>query len=68
MQHTLEKNTQNELINVCDEEILVILIKKVYQSCWFSIIFYETTDAAHKEQMSISLRYVHNKTIREDFI
>ncbi|XP_025192639.1 52 kDa repressor of the inhibitor of the protein kinase-like [Melanaphis sacchari] len=62
------KNTQNELINACGEEVLQNLIEKVHQSRWFSIIFDETTDAAHREQMSISLRYVHNKTIREDFI
>lgn len=62
------KNTQNELINVCVEEVLETLIKNVHQSRWFSIIFDETTDAAHKEQMSISVRYVHKKTIREDFL
>lgn len=62
------KNTTNELINTCGEEILLTLIAKVHQSQWFSIIFDETTDAAHREQMSISLRYVHEGIIREDFI
>jgi len=62
------KNTQNELINACGEEVLQHLIENVRQSRWFSIIFDEITDVAHREQMSISLRYVHNKTIREDFI
>lgn len=38
------------------------------QSRWFSIIFDETIEAAHKEHMRISLRYVHNKTIREECI
>lgn len=62
------KNTQNELINVCGEEVLQTVIDRVRQAHWFSIIFDETTDAAHREQMSISLRYVYKKTIREDFI
>lgn len=53
------KNTQNELINVCGEEVIETLKKNVHQSRWFSIIFDETIDAAHKKQMSISVRYVH---------
>jgi len=57
------KNTQNELIHACGEEVLQHLIEEVRQSLWFSIIFDETIDVAHREQMSISLRYLHNKTI-----
>lgn len=62
------KNTQNALINICGEEVQQIVIERVRQARWFSIIFDETTDIAHREQMSVSLRYVFGKTIREDFI
>lgn len=59
------KNTQNELIDLCGEEILQTVIERVSQSRWFSVIYYETTDAEHREKMSVSLRYVYEKAIRE---
>lgn len=62
------KNTQNELTNLCGEDVLKTVIERVRQARWFSIIFDETTDVDHRKQMSISLRYVYEKTIREDFI
>lgn len=64
----ISKSTQNELINCCGEEIQKIILERVRQAKWFSLIFDETTDASHKEQMSISVRYVHENICREDFL
>lgn len=69
------KNTRNELINLCGgEEVLQTVIKRINQYRWFSVIFDETTDAVHREQMrkfhreQIPLRNVYKKAIRENFI
>ena len=33
-----------------------------------SILFDETTDVSHTSQMSLTVRYIHESNIREDFI
>lgn len=62
------KNTQNEIINCCGDEITSIIIKRVQQSGYYSILFDETTDISHIEQLSFSVRYIHNGAIHEDFL
>lgn len=46
----------------------ILFLKGFAKQKWFALIFDETTDAAHKEQISISVRYVHEDTCREDFV
>lgn len=62
------KTIQNELIDCCKEEIQSTIIKRVKEAKFFSIIFDETTDVSKISQMSISVRYLHRATIREDFL
>lgn len=62
------KNTQNSLIECCGKEITRVILNRVRQSGCFSILFDETTDISHTEQLSLTLRYVYNGFIREDFI
>lgn len=52
----------------CGNEVLETIIPKVQKAQFFAVIFDETTDIANMLQMSIVIRYVHEKVIREDFL
>lgn len=58
------KNSQNELIACCGEEIRENICNEVRESPWFSIIFDETTDGSHKELMSVSIRYIRKSYVK----
>lgn len=60
--------TQNQLITCCGEEITETILNQVRNAKYYSVIFDETTDISHVEQLSLNLRYVHNNEIREDFV
>lgn len=64
----VSKTTQNELIECCKLEIQHKIISRVKKSGPYSVIFDETTDASGIEQLSLSLRYVHEGKVREDFV
>lgn len=61
------KNTQNQLIECCGEEIKTELISRVKNAGCYSIIFDETTDLSHTSQLSLTVRYIWNGLLREDF-
>ena len=62
------KTTQNALIECCGDEVLSVILARVRQSKYYGIMFDETTDVAHKSQLSLVLRYEHDLKIREDFV
>ncbi len=64
----ISKTTQNSLISCCGKEILDQILIKVRASKFYSILFDETTDVAHMSQLSLVIRYLHEGSIREDFI
>ncbi|XP_011687075.1 PREDICTED: 52 kDa repressor of the inhibitor of the protein kinase-like [Wasmannia auropunctata] len=64
----ISKTTQNEIIECCKEEIQNHILARVKKVRAYSILFDETTDVAHIEQISLSLRYIHEENIREDFL
>ena len=64
----ISKHTQNELIYCCKEEIQSTILRRVKEAQFFSVIFDETTDISSICQLSISLRYLHERVLREDFI
>lgn len=64
----ISKTTANQLIKCCEEEILCDITKKINSSDYYSIIFDETTDVSNVSQLSISIRYVHEKKIYESFM
>lgn len=64
----ISKTTQNELIDVCKEMIQDTILQNVRKAKFFAILFDETTDISHTEQMSLSFRYFHNGVIKEDFL
>lgn len=53
----VSKTVQNQLINICGSIITDKLIKEVKDSVFYSILCDETSDLAHIEQMSLSVRY-----------
>ncbi|XP_063216569.1 uncharacterized protein LOC134527639 [Bacillus rossius redtenbacheri] len=64
----ISKTTQNVIIKYCAEEISNVIIERIKNAKYWSIIFDETTDRAHAEQMTLIVRYVYNSTVREDFL
>ncbi|XP_050513305.1 52 kDa repressor of the inhibitor of the protein kinase-like [Diabrotica virgifera virgifera] len=64
----ISKTSQNELINSFGEEILDVIISRIKEANFYSIIFDETTDIAHISQMTLVARYLYKGKVREDFI
>lgn len=72
---TMISNTiQNDVIHSVGEEIQSIILERIKNAKFFSILVDETTDSSRKEQMTICIRYVDSKIedntflIREDFL
>ena len=57
----ISKTTQNEFIKFYGEEVMSLIISRIKESEFYSIIFDETTDIAHISQMTIVFRYVYKK-------
>ena len=59
---------QNELIGVCGKMIQADIVKRVNESVGYSVLADETSDIRNTEQLSICVRYVSNRALREDFL
>jgi hypothetical protein len=64
----ISKTSQNQLIQSCGAVLTTKIVQRVHEARYFTILADETTDAGKKEELSISLRYVINGNVREDFI
>lgn len=64
----ISKTTQNEIISACKEEIQDAVLTRVKKAKLYAVIFDETTDVSHTSQLSLSIRYLFEDTIREDFV
>ncbi len=62
------KTIQNELIEVVGNHIRQGIIDEVKSSKFYTLIADEVTDVSNKEQLSICLRYVHGRTVKEVFV
>ena len=66
----ISKEVQNELIQLCGEEISNQIVKDIKTAKYFAIIADETSDSSHREQLCLCIRYVDectNVTLKEDF-
>ena len=59
---------QNELISFCEQVVREEIVKEVNDSVGFSIIADETADIGGIEQLSLAVRYVHKKEVKEQFL
>eukprot|EP00102_Acyrthosiphon_pisum_P022831 XP_016660041.1 PREDICTED: uncharacterized protein LOC103309522 [Acyrthosiphon pisum] len=62
------KNIQNELLDCIGSVIKSQIVKNVKNAGFYSIMFDETSDISCVEQLSLTLRYVINIEIHEDFV
>ncbi|XP_078493212.1 zinc finger MYM-type protein 1-like [Ciona intestinalis] len=61
------KTIQNEIIQLCGNFIRTSIVKGVNNAGYFSVLADETTDIAGNEQMSITVRYLFNRSINPLF-
>lgn len=65
----ISKTTQNEIIELCGNQILRKIVADIQRARFFSIIADETSDSSHAEQLCICVRYVHeDSTVKEEFV
>lgn len=64
----LSNRSQNDMIRALAISVKRVIQKEIQESKIFSILMDETTDAAHTEQVSFVIRYVHNMKINERFL
>ena len=64
----ISKTSQNELIECCKQVVLNKIISRIQNSCFYTVMFDETTDLANNAQLTLVLRYVSDGNVYEDFI
>eukprot|EP00731_Ephydatia_muelleri_P000946 Em0001g946a len=64
----ISKTTQNELISCIGQHMVQTLVQRVRCARFFSALADETTDAGRKERLSISLRFVEEGKLHEEFL
>jgi len=62
----ISRTVQNDIIECCGSVILDNILQRVRNSCYFSILFDETTDLSHTSQLSLAVRYVHEGAVYDD--
>ena len=63
----LHYEIQSEIIHICGNQIINVLLRRIIDSEYFSVLADETTDISGIEQLNICMRYYYNSTICEDF-
>lgn len=64
----ISKTTQNALIECCGDEIRNEILRRILETKYWSMMFDETSDLSHKEQITLVVRYLWKDAVREDFI
>jgi hypothetical protein len=64
----ISKETQNKLLHFIGDEFKSLIVDQIKKVGIYAIIFVETTDMSHTEQLSLSFRYVYDEKIYERFI
>jgi hypothetical protein len=62
------KESQNELLSAAGSYVRDLIVNEVKASGFYSVIVDEARDNSRTEQMSICVRYVCNKSIKERFL
>ena len=64
----VSKTTQNELIKAAGDVVRQKILDRVAAARFFTILADETMDVSRCEMMSLCVRYLLDKSIREDFL
>ena len=61
----LSHQIQNQIIDIIGTTISEEIVRRLKEAELFAVIVDETPDTSHKEQLSITVRYVHDGDIEE---
>jgi hypothetical protein len=64
----LSWKVQNEVIEALGQQIQQQIVNEVKKANFYAVLVDETTDISRAEQLTISVRYVHEDKVKEDFI
>ena len=66
----ISKTSQNDLISCCGQFITELIVRKIKENHFFSILSDETSDCSNQEQLSLVIRYDVDSdcVIREKFL
>lgn len=64
----ISKTTQNDLIQVCGDQIREVILERVKKAKYYSVVFDETTDVSNISQMSVVITYIYCNKRYEDFV
>ena len=65
----ISKTSQNDLISCCGQFITELVVRKIKENQFFSILADEASNCSNQEQLSLVIRYVGSDcVIREDFL
>ena len=65
----ISKTSQNDLISCCGQFITELVVRKIKENHFFSILADEASDCSNQEQLSLVIRYVDSDcVIREEFL
>jgi len=64
----ISHDAQSDIISCIGQIILKTIVKEVKEVGYFSVLADETTDIAGQEQLTLVVRYVYDKSIKEQFI
>ena len=60
----LHYEIQNEIIHICGDQIINVLLKQINDSEYFSVLADETTDISGIEQLNICIRYYQGRILK----
>ena len=65
----ISKTSQNDLISCCGQFITDLVVRKIKENHFFSILADEASDCSYQEQLCLVIRYVGSDcVIREEFL
>lgn len=68
--HYLSPKIQNEFINIMGNKVREVIVEKIKQASYFSLMMDSTPDISHQEQVSLIIRYLdmEDLQVKESFL
>ena len=65
----ISKTSQNDLISFCGQFITELVVRKIKENQFFSVLADEASDCSNQVQLSLVIRYVDSDcVVREEFL